>query len=427
MSDGSASAPDAAASANRQRRRVLIPTLITLAILLFVGAIFTGVWTDRLWFSAIGFSSVFQTMLSTRVVLFLVFGLIFAVVVAGNIVIAYRTRPPLGPARPNDPVARYREGLHPLRKLVLLAVAVAMLVFAGSAGAGQWRTYLMWRHGTSFGEGDVYFHKDIGFFIFDYPWLRYLVSYGFALLFVAGVAVAVVHYIYGGIALQGRTRRMSRSAQVHLSVLIGLIMLLKGFSYWLDRFGLTLDDGGLFTGITYTDANARIPSKNILMVIAIICALLFFANAIWRSWLLPGIGLGLLALTALLIGGIWPAVMQSFQVNPSEPDKEGPYIAKNIEATREAFDVADVKTESYSAKTDLSAKELTQSAESRVSTRLLDPTLVSPAFENLQQVRGYYSVPTTLDVDRYALEGDSGHRSDIVIAARELNLNGLPD
>ncbi|HUP98834.1 MAG TPA: UPF0182 family protein, partial [Aeromicrobium sp.] len=143
-----------------------------------------------------------------------------------------------------------------------------------------------------------------------------------------------------------------------------------------------------------------------------------------RSWILPGISLSLLILTSVLIGGIWPFVMQSFQVKPSEPDKEAPYIARNIEATREAYGVADTTPRRYSAKTSLTGAELSRSAESRVSSRLLDPTLIAPAFEQLQQVRGYYTMPETLDVDRYRL-GKDGRPQDLIIAARELNLAGL--
>ena len=135
----------------------------------------------------------------------------------------------------------------------------------------------------------------------------------------------------------------------------------------------------LFDGIGYTDAHARIPAHNILVGVSIVCALLFFAGALMRSWALPGLSLALLLLTAILIGGIWPFVMQSFQVKPSEPDKEGPYIARNITATREAYGVADTKARAYSAKTSLTGAELSRSAESRVSTRLLDPTLIAPA------------------------------------------------
>ncbi|MBW9211004.1 UPF0182 family protein [Mumia sp. zg.B21] len=425
MSEGSAAARPRP-EVGRQGRRVLIPTIITLVALLFLGAIFTGVWTDRLWFRSVDYGSVFATMLSTRVLMFVVFGALFAGVVVLNVWLAYRSRPKTpGPVRPNDPVVRYREAIHPLRKVALIGLGILLLVFAGSSAAGQWRTFLMWRNATPFGKNDETFGRDISFFVFDYPWLRFLTGFGFALLIVSVIAVAVVYYIYGGIAFSGKNRKISRATQTHLSILIGLIMLLKAFAYWLDRFGFSVDSGNLLTGITYTDANARIPSKNILMAVSLLCALLFFANAIWHNWLLPGISLALLVLTSVLIGGIWPAIMQSFQVKPSEPDKEAPYIEKNITATRDAFGIAGVEKQNYNAQTELTPQQLTESAESRVSTRLLDPTLVSPAFEQLQQVRGYYSVPPTLDVDRYQLEG-TDNPQDIVIAARELNLDGLP-
>jgi uncharacterized protein len=409
-------------------RRVLLPTVLTLAVLIFGIAVFTGVWTDRLWFQAIGYADVFQTVLITRVALFCVLGLVFAGVVAANVVIAYRTQPIVVPQpRRNDPVARYREVITPIRGRLVLGLSIVLFLIAGSVGGGQWEKYLLWRNGVPFGQGDEYFNRDIGFFVFDYPWWRFLLTYGFVLLGISIVAAALVHYLYGGIVLQGRSNRFSSAAQVHLSILLGLFMALKAVAYWMDRFGLAISDGSLFTGISYTDAHAVIPAKNILIVIALICAVLFFANAIRRSWLLPGIGLGLLVLSSILIGGLWPAIMQSFQVKPSEPDKEAPYIDNNITATRDAFGLDNVEVEPYSATTDLSKDEQVAAAESTPGTRLLDPTQVSPAFEQLQQVRGYYTMPATLDVDRYQINNADGGTSeqDIVIAARELNLDGL--
>jgi uncharacterized membrane protein (UPF0182 family) len=415
-------------------RRVLLPTIVTLVALIFGIAVFTGVWTDRLWFDSLGYSDVFSTILITRTALFLIFGLLFAAAVVANIVIAYRTQPIVVPQpRRNDPVARYREVITPIRGRLLMALGVVLVLAAGSVGAGQWEKYLLWRNGVSFGQGDEYFNRDIGFFVFDYPWWRFLLSYGFVLLGVCIVAAALIHYLYGGIVLQGRSNRFSAAAQVHLSILLGLFVLLKAVAYWMDRYGLAIADGSLFTGISYTDAHAVIPSKNILIIIALICAVLFFVNAFRRSWLLPGIGLGLLVLSSILIGGLWPAIMQSFQVKPSEPDKEAPYIENNINATRDAFGLSNVNVEPYDANTDLSRSELATAAEATPGTRLLDPTLVSPAFEQLQQVRGYYTMPATLDVDRYQINdpatagtaAPTTSEQDIVIAARELNLDGL--
>ena len=409
-----------------RRRRVLVPTLITLAVLLFLGSIFTSVWTDRLWFDSVDYSNVFRTVLFTRVSLFLIMGLIFGLFVIGNIYLAWRFRPDAVPMRRDDPAFRYRQTLTPILRPVLIVLGLVLTAFAGSVAASHWDTFQMWSNGSSFGVKDPQFQKDVGFYVFDYPWLRFLTSFSFAMVVVAVIAVVFINYVFGGIRLAGRGPQFSRAAQVHLSVLLGLGVLLRAVSYYLDRFGLAVGASSLFDGIGYTDANARIPARNILIGVAIVCALLLFAAAIIRSWVLPAIGLGLLLLTSILIGGIWPFVMQSFQVKPSEPDKEGPYIARNIEATRRAYDVADTKAESYTAKTSLTPSELTTSAESRVSTRLLDPTLIAPAFEQLQQVRGYYSVPTTLDVDRYKI-GEDTQPQDIIIAARELNLAGLQE
>ena len=406
------------------RRKVLVPTLVTLAALLLLGSVFTSIWTDRLWYKSVGFSNVFGTIIGTRILLFAVFGVIFGAVVMANIVLAFRLRPATVPMRRDDPAYRYREALTPILRPVVIVIAIILTAIAGSIAAGNWETFQLWRHSTSFGIKDPHFHKDVSFYVFDYPWLRFLTSYGFALIVITVLAVLFVNYVYGGLRIAGRGPKFTRSAQVHLSVLIGIGVLFRAVSYWLDRFGLAIGGGGLFDGIGYTDAHARIPSKNILIAVAIVCALLFFSSVFLKGWMLPGIGLGLLALTSILIGGIWPAVMQSFQVKPSEPDKEGPYIARNIAATRDAYDVSGVEVQNYSATTTLTPTELTQSAESRVSTRLLDPTLIAPAFEQLQQVRGYYSVPETLDVDRYVLAG-SKQPQDIIIAARELNLNGL--
>ena len=138
-------------------------------------------------------------------------------------------------------------------------------------------------------------------------------------------------------------------------MLIGLFVLLKAIAYWMDRYALILEDGSLFTGGSYTDINAVLPAKTILIFVALICALLFFVNVWRRSWTLPGLGLGLLVLCAVLLGGVWPLLVQQFQVKPNEPDRERDYISRNIEATRAAYGVDSVKEEEYLATTDVTA------------------------------------------------------------------------
>jgi len=403
---------------------VLIPTIVTLGALLAAGSLFVSLWTERLWFRSVDFQGVFTTVLLTRVGLFVAFGLLGGLVVGANVWLAHRNRPnPLG-LRRDDPAARYRVALAPIARIALIAVSLFVAFFAGLIGSSRWESFQMWRKGTAFGQKDPHFGKDIGFYVFGMPWLQFLVSFAFGLLLITAIAVAFTHYVFGGIRIGQKGPRFTRAAQVQVAVLIGLAMLVRAGNYWLDRYAMSYDTSGLFDGITYTAANAQIPAKNILVVVAALCALLFFSTIFLRSWTLPALGLGLWALASLLIGAAWPAIMQQFQVNPSEPDREGPYLAKNIEGTREAFGVADVQTQDYSAKTELTPKELNATAESRVSTRLLDPTLISPAFQQLQQVRGYYNMQSTLDVDRYAI-GDDPQPQDVIIAAREVDLNGL--
>jgi len=389
-----------APTGSQQRSRALVGTIIVLILAFFLVSIFTGVWTDRLWFRSVGFSEVFSKVLGTRVLLFVVFGLLMAAAVGANVVVAYRFRPLFRPASAEQVnLDRYRDVVDPLRRWVVIGVAVILGLFAGGSGSGQWRQFLLWRHGDSFGTKDAYFHKDVGFYIFDLPWLHYLVNFGMAATVLSLIAAAVVHYLFGGIRLQVKQDRLSGAAQAQISVLAGFFVLFKAVDFWLDRYNLTTDSGGLFTGMGFTDQQAVLPAKTILTFIAVICAVLFFANVLRRTWMLPSVGLVLLVLSSILLGVIWPGIVQQFQVKPSEPDKEGPYIARNIDATRAAYGISGTKVTDYNATASLQAADVKADSPSLSGVRLLDPSLVSDAFQQLQQVRGYYSVPRVLDVD----------------------------
>jgi len=407
-----------------RRPRVLIGTAVVLVLAFFCVSVFDGIWTDRLWFRSVGYSQVFGTVLTTRVVLFLVFAVLMGAFVCANIAIAYRYRPLFRPASTEQAnLDRYRSVILPLRRWLLTGVGVVVAIFAGASGASQWRQFLLWQHQVPFHTTDPFFHKDVGFFVFTLPWLHYLVNFGMAATFISLVAAAVVHYLFGGIRLQVKRDKLSGAAQAQISGLLGLFVLFKSADYWLDRYDLDTAQGSLFTGMSYTDYHAVLPSKNILTFIALICGVLFFANVLRRTWMLPTIGLGLLALSAILLGALWPAIVQQFQVNPSAPDKEAPYLAKNIQATRQAYGVADAKVIPYNAKLNLTPADLQADASWFSDVRLLDPALEHRTFDQLQQVRGYYGVPNVLDVDRYKI---NGRERDLVIAVRELNQSGLP-
>ncbi len=408
-----------------QRRRALLITGAVLLLLFFALSAFTGIWTDKLWFSSIDYGQVFTTTILTKVGLFVGFGLVFSAVVLVNVWLAFRHRPAFRPRAAELNIEQYREAIYPIRRLLMVGLGLLLLAMAGGSAAGQWRTFLLWWNRASFDRADPYFGRDIGWFVFSLPWWHFLADF-LMMAFVVGLLAAIItHYLFGGIRLQSPLgQKVSGPAQVQFSVLLGLFVLVKAADYWLDRFDLSTDQGRRFTGVNYTAFNAVLPAKNILMFIALICAVLFFANILRRTWMLPAVGLGLLVLSAVLLGAVWPGLVWQFQVKPSEPDKEESFLAKNIAATREAFGVDEAEVQPYEATVNVTSEQLQASAESLPGIRLIDPARMNQAFNQLQQVRGYYSVAPVLDVDRYEIEGTV---RDMVLGVRELDQSGLND
>ncbi|MGW7366021.1 UPF0182 family membrane protein [Streptomyces sp. NPDC054841] len=414
-----------------RRVRTLLMTLGVLAVLAMLFVMFAGFWTDWLWYRSVQYSSVFTTTLWTKVGLFAVFGLLMAAAVGVNIWLAHRLRPPLSAmSLEQQSLDRYRMGIAPYKKWVLLGITALVGLIAGASASSQWRTWLMWVNGVPFGQKDPQFHMDVAFYAFDLPWYRFLLGFGFAAAVLSLIAAALTHYLYGGLRVTSPGARATAAATGHLSVLLGLFVALKAVAYWLDRYGLAVKSSdfkatGNWTGLRYVDANAYLPAKTILFCIAVICAVLFFATLWRRTWQLPVIGFGLMVLSAILIGGLYPAIVQKFQVQPNEQAKESPYIQKNIDATRKAYGIDATKAENYSGKGDPKRKaQQREQASTAAAYRLVDSNVVSPAFQQLQQERKYYQFPATLDVDRYT--GPDGKPQDTVIGLRELNIKGIP-
>ncbi|WP_432174214.1 UPF0182 family membrane protein [Streptomyces sp. Tue6028] len=413
-----------------RRVRTLLMTLGVLAVLAMAFVMFAGFWTDWLWYRSVHYSSVFTTTLWTKIGLFFVFGLLMAAAVGVNIWLAHKMRPPLSAmSMEQQSLDRYRMGIAPYKRWLLLAITSLVGLIAGASASGQWRTWLMWVNGVPFNQKDPQFHLDVSFYAFDLPWYRFLLGFGFAAAVLSLIAAALTHYLYGGLRITSPGARATAAATGHLSVLLGIFVALKAVAYWLDRYGLAVKSSdfkatGNWTGLRYVDANAYLPAKTILFCIAVICALLFFATLWRRTWQLPVIGFGLMVLSAILIGGLYPAIVQKFQVQPNEQAKEAPYVEKNLKATREAYgiDGTDV-TEYPGTSTTKDKAKLRDDADNAASIRLMDPNVVSPTFQQLQQVRNYYGFPSNLDVDRYSKDGKD---QDTVIGLRELNLQGIP-
>ncbi len=399
-------------------------TVIALVILASILVGMSGFYADLLWFRSVDFVSVWSTVLTTKIVLFIFFGLVTSLFITTNVYIAFRNRPIYAPISIEaDNLERYRGQIEPIRRWALLAIFVGFFYFAGTSGASLWESWLQFKNSTSFGVKDSQFGLDISFFVFKLPFYEALIAWAISTLVLTILASAAVHYLYSGIRLQAPEDKTTVAARVQLSVLLGILVLVKAVAYWFDRYALELKEGKLITGLSYTDVNALLPAKAILAGISLICALLFFANIIRRSWVLPAAGVSLLVISSLLIAGIYPAAIQQFQVKPSESSKEAPYIQRNIEATRAAYGLSDVSVTDYEATIATSAGQLKNDAATISNIRLLDPSVVPSTFRQLQQIKPYYNFADSLDVDRYTIDGE---KRDSVVAVRELNIEGNP-
>ncbi len=406
-----------------RRTRLLIPVVFLLVVLLSGFGALVGLYTDVLWFREVHYSQVFTTILGTRVIMFVLFGAGMAFLVGANLTIAHALRPQFRPmSLEQQNLERYRSAIEPRLRLLLIGVAALIGLITGMSAQGNWQTWLLWRNGVPFGRTDPQFHRDLSYYAFTYPFQRYVLGFFFTAIVLSLLGSLVVHYLFGAIRLQTQTagERMTAAARAHLSVLLGIFVLLKAWAYYLDRFGLVFSSRSTakVDGPSYTDVNAVLPAKTILLLIALICAIAFLANTVVRNFSLPIIAFGLLVLSALLIGGAYPAAIQTFQAKPNANTKEAPYIKRNIDATLSAYGLSGLKPVPYDAQKQLSAAAIKADKGTVPNARLLDPSILVDTFIQQQQVKPVYGFADKLDIDRYTVDGKT---QDYIVGVRELN------
>lgn len=412
-----------------RRSRTLIIVALSGLVLLLAGPRLVDAYVDWLWFGELGYRSVFSTVLVTRVVVFLVVGLVVGGIVFAGLAVAYRTRPVFVPSHDNDPVARYRAMVLSRLRLVGVGIPAAIGLLAGIIAQSYWVRIQLFLHGDDFGIRDPQFGKDLGFYAFELPFYRLVLSYMFVAVFLAFVVNLLAHYIFGGIRLSERTGALSRLARLQLVSLVGVLVLLKAVAYWLDRYELLSHtrSNKPFTGAGYTDINAVQPAKLILIAIALICAAAVFSAITLRDFRIPAIGLVLLLLSSLIVGAGWPLIVEQLIAKPDAVRKESEYISRSIIATRHAYGLTEdvVTYRNYTGDASAIAQQIATDRATTSNIRLLDPTIVSPAFTQFQRGKNFYYFPDQLSIDRYL--DKKGSLRDYVVAARELNPDRLID
>ncbi|MCE0768294.1 UPF0182 family protein [Pseudonocardia kujensis] len=418
--------PPAGAPSLSRRTRILLIAAAVLVVVLLGGSRLVDFYVDWLWYGETGYRGVLGTVIATRAVQFVIGGLLLGGAVWLTLWLAYRFRPVFVPVNgPEDPIARYRTVIISRLRLFGIGIPVIVGIIAGLAAQGDWQTTQMFLNGTPFGQTDPEFGNDIGFYAFTLPFIRLLLDWLFVTVAICFVVALIANYVFGGIRLAGRSGQVSAAARAQLAILAGVFVLLKAVAYYLDRYELLYSDRNQnFFGATYTDLNAVMPAKIILLVISIICAAAFFAAVFRRNLQLPAIAVVLLVLSSVLVGAAWPAVLQQFVVAPNANEREAPSIERNIAATRQAFGLTDDKVtiEPYSGTSTATSAQVRADTNTIPNIRLLDPGKLNKTFTQLQQRRNFYGFPEKLDIDRYTVDGQ---KQDYVVAARELDSNAL--
>lgn len=406
------------------------PTIIAtvaIAILVFSGVI-AEFYTDALWYADLGQQAVFWRTLLWRwgvgaVAAAVCFALIFANLRIARAVAPARPRPvvEVGPVRLDETIERLRRGLERSSGQVALAVAAVAAVMAGVTAAGSWETIALALNGGTFGVADAQFGRDVGFFFFTLPALRFTQQWLTGVLLVALLVTTLVHAVTGSIRPRDRWAGFDPHVKAHLSVLGGLIVVAQAFGYWLDIFELDYSPRGQVVGASFTDVNAQIPAYTILIVIALLSGIALLVNIKFRGWRLPAIAVGVWVGAALLVGGVYPALVQQLRVSPNEVEAESPYLLRNIDATRAAFDLSDIEVRAFAAEETLEADDLPDKERTIENIRLWDPSVVPDTYRQLQGMRPYYDF-TDVDIDRYVLDGVE---QQVLVSARELDVSRL--
>ena len=416
-------------SGSRRRRPRRLPALVISVIvilLLTVRGVATA-WTDYLWFASVDATAVWKTLLLSKVVLGAAGFVVAAAVVWVNLVAVHRTSGGrlFVPGEGDEVIERFRDWMSSRQRWFYLGVSGLLGLLIGAGVSGWWRDVLLFLNEVEFDRADPIFGRDMAFYVFRMPVYRDIVGWLFQLVIITILVSAAVHYLYGGIRWSpNRIPEVGSGVKSHLSVLLAALAILKVIAYRLDTYELLYSDRGAIFGASYTDVTAHRPALTLLSAICLCGAGLLIWNIRRGGWTLPAVAIGLWLVVSVVVGGIIPAAIERFRVQPNQFNLESEYIDHHIEYTLDAYGLGEGKVEirDFAASPDLSAEDIAGNQATISNVRLWDPGVLVPAYSQLQAIRPYYQI-SRVDIDRYVIDGAL---TQVMVAARELDSDDLP-
>lgn len=403
------------------RIALIVVGAIAFFVLIF-GRGIASFWIDLLWHRALGRSDIFWGQLTAKLTMFGVCLLVFLLLGWVNLWVADRTAPVRLENNVPPVVQRFHEVFGRRMRLVRYGVAALLGILVSLPATQQWEDLLLFRNSRTFGVTDPQFGADVGFYVFRLPLVSFLSDWLFAALLLIIIITAITHILNGAVLFAGMVPTVRQATKVHMAVLLAILAVLRAGDYWLARFDLTNETRGVVQGATYAVVNAELPALMLLTLIALLTAVLFLVTIRTDRWRFPLIASVLWLVVSIGGGSVYPSLIQSLVVRPNQAERELPYIARNVDATRAAMALDSVATEPIQFNA-LSAADIESDPQPFENVRLLSPGLMLSRFAiDRGEVAGLQV--DDLDVDRYELDGE---REQVLVAARELDLDGIPN
>jgi len=400
---------------------VVVIVAVIVAVLLLALTIGPGFYIEYLWFDSLGQAPVYLLQFTTQGLLLLGVTVVSLAFLAANILLAQRfslhERFVVAVNRRRGTEVAFDPRL--VTALALIAAAGVSLMM-GLGATETWTDWLRFQNATPFGVADPIFGLDAGFYVFTLPIYLEVRTW---LLWLIGIALAVTVLIYGGgrlaTAVSGLNYR--GAGIVHLSILGALWLTVQAWSYLLHRYELLFVDTGLVSGPGYTAVNAQIPADNLLAIVVGIGIIALVANLFVRRLAIVWGALGLWLAVTVVVGGIYPGLVQRFVVAPNELALESPYLEHAIAFTSRAYGLDAIQASEFETGEALTAADVAANPDTFENVRLWDYRPLLTTYGQIQEIRRYYDF-RDVDVEHYII---GGRLRQIMLAAREINVDQL--
>lgn len=402
-------------------KRLYWIVIAAMTLIVYFGKKIVDFFVDWIWYISVGYQAVIYKIVFTRIALFIIFGLAAFLFIYINIYIANKLKPKTSNLEKNVLEDLFKTRINKLSNAAVILIVLFLAVLFGYGASHAWDIFLAYLNSTPFGKQDPLFLKDISFYVFSLPAIRYVYGFALAVVFLSLVGVFFIYFSKSAVQYLAREVYFTKGAKGHLFLLAAFLLALRAFGYKLDIYNLLYSTKGVVFGATYIDVYGYIPVYNIMLVLALLCAGVAVVNIFYKSWKPFAASLAAFILLSI-VSGVYPAFLQKFIVKPNEISKETKFIKYNIKCTREAYNIDRIKEKDFPSDEKITHNDILNNSGTIKNVRLWDAGPILATYGQLQEIRTYYKF-FDVDNDRYYV---NGKYTQTMLSPREISYDELP-